>query len=393
MNILFLSYWGINEGLSQATVIPHLKILSGLSRVDKIIYVSIERNHEKIEPLQIEKLEHRPLYSRNISPYYLNKIYDFTWMPKKLVYWCELEKIDKVICRSSMAGALGWMVWKKIKIPFYVESFEPHSEYMREAGVWKIYDPRYWFQKYWEKQQKRYAKLLMPVSNKYREYLIKEGVSELKIKVVPCAVNIEKFKFNEHERKKIRQQLNISDRTVVGIYVGKFGGIYYSVEALDILKICQDTINDCFIIVLSNQSRNMIKTGMQKFGIDVKRVLIDQVEYNQVPAYLSSADFAFCFHKPHNFSMAYSPIKNGEYWANGLPIIMSNNIGDDSDIIKREEVGMLYYPGDNLSLIRYLKLISPLISKKERESFKLIANSYRSFNFTNSAYNMIINER
>ncbi|GEM_PF-6753269 len=44
MNILFLSYWGINEGLTAATVFPHLEILAGFSNIDKVLLVTIERD-------------------------------------------------------------------------------------------------------------------------------------------------------------------------------------------------------------------------------------------------------------------------------------------------------------------------------------------------------------
>ena len=45
MNILYIGYWGANEGLSQSTVIPHLKILLGFD-IERLVYISLERNEE-----------------------------------------------------------------------------------------------------------------------------------------------------------------------------------------------------------------------------------------------------------------------------------------------------------------------------------------------------------
>ena len=61
MNILFIGYWGINEGLTQATIVPHLKILSTFPTIKKIIFSSVERN-EIIGPqnLSIPKTTHFP---------------------------------------------------------------------------------------------------------------------------------------------------------------------------------------------------------------------------------------------------------------------------------------------------------------------------------------------
>ena len=82
-----------------------------------------------------------------------------------------IKKIDFIIARGAAAGALAYKAFKKTKVPFYVESFEPHAAYMLESSVWSKNDPRYLFQKRWEGKQKKYATGLMPVSNNYKKQL------------------------------------------------------------------------------------------------------------------------------------------------------------------------------------------------------------------------------
>jgi hypothetical protein len=77
----------------------------------------------------------------------LGKILDFIKIPNKLKQYCTDYQIDKIIARGSPAGALAYLTWKKIKVPFIVESFEPHADYMLESGVWRKRDLRYVYQK------------------------------------------------------------------------------------------------------------------------------------------------------------------------------------------------------------------------------------------------------
>ena len=155
MNILYIGYWAFHDGLTSSTILPHLRLLAEFAEVKKVIFTSIERDKSMTHfRMHINKVEHVPLYSTSSTLTLLNKFYDFSVFPKKLAKVCKENKIDIIICRCSPAGALGYLVWKKTQIPFIVESFEPHADYMLELGVWKKWDPRFLLERYWEKKQK-----------------------------------------------------------------------------------------------------------------------------------------------------------------------------------------------------------------------------------------------
>jgi hypothetical protein len=48
MTILYLAYWGVNDGLTSSTVFPHLEELCTFDKIDKIIFTTIERNQGKV---------------------------------------------------------------------------------------------------------------------------------------------------------------------------------------------------------------------------------------------------------------------------------------------------------------------------------------------------------
>ena len=114
-----------------------------------------------------------------------------------------------IICRGSPAGSIGYYIHKKTRLPFYVESFEPHADYMLESGVWSWYNPKYIFAAYWEQKQKKYAEGLMPVARNYREKLLMAGVDASRVDVIPCCVSLEEFKYMEEHRLAVRKKLNV----------------------------------------------------------------------------------------------------------------------------------------------------------------------------------------
>ncbi len=390
MNILYLSYWGLGEGLTASTVFPHLKILAGFSNIEKVLLVTIERSEKygnNILP-EHKKISHHRLFSGRPLPNMLNKIYDFIDFPKKLSKLCRQENIGKIIARGSPAGALAMKTSRKTGIPFYVESFEPHADYMYESGTWKKYDPRYIFQKKWEKQQLKKATALMPVAENYKRALIEKGVSPGKIDVIPCCVDTDKFAFNKEAREKIRKELGYNDKTV-GIYTGKFGGLYYGKEAFEIFEIAFKRFGDnFFLMILTSGEHEWIYRMAENTTIPKDRMHVTFKPYNQVPDYLSSADFGFTLIKPKHSSFYCSPIKNGEYLACGLPILLTEGVGDDSKILLKENCGALFKNNNHKSgITKGLDKIEELLREKDiRKRLKMIAGKYRSFSIAEKVY-------
>jgi len=393
MNILYIGYWSVNDGLSEASIKPVLEVLSGFDFVKKIMFVSIERQEEQVSfHWKINKVQHHPFYS---SPKFFmrDKIEDFTRIPRELGMLCQDHDIEKIICRSSLAGAIGYLVHKRAGIDFIVESFEPHAEYMKKSGVWTFLDIRYWIQRYFEKKQKVSAFHLVTVSENYRNHLLKQEKVTQPISVIPCSVNHEEFKFDAAKRQHIRKNLNLSEDMTVGIYVGKFGGIYYDKPAFKFFKACANHISNFFLLILSPDAKEQIGASLKQVNFPSARYFVDKVHHQLIPDYLSAADFAFCLHRSHKFSRAFSPIKNGEYWANGLPIVISNDIGDDSDIMKEEGGGLIvdYNIKPRLSFFDHLKLII-----KNSHQNRLInpsvnnAQAYRSKESIEQVYNNIL---
>jgi len=385
MNLLFISYWSLNDGLTQATVIPHLEILSKFKQVGTVHFITVEREAQPNLVFNLNKVKHHPIFSKNLKFNLLNKVNDLFIISSSLSRIANNYDIDLIICRSAMAGMFGEKLHSKYGMPYVVESFEPHADYMIDTGTWAKYDPRYISQIRSENKQKKNALFLIPVSNAYKEVLINEGISKKRLEVIPCCVNSSHFSFSKIKRKELREQLNING--VTGIYVGKFGDLYYDSSAYRAIRQAFEYWPNFELIILSPQSKELILEGLT--DIDPKRLHIKTVAHKEVSGYLSASDFAFSFHRKTSHSYAFSPIKNGEYMANGLPIITSIGIGDDSDIIEQESIGVsLNLENDKIDFNKIDLLIN---QASERQRIAEVAKKNRSFLITEEVYSKVLN--
>ena len=83
-----------------------------------------------------------------------------------------------------------------------------------------------------------------------------------------------------------------------------------------------------------------------------------------------------------------SPVKIGEYWANGLPVIMTEGIGDENDFLENEMGGVLFnVKNPATSLYKLKNLIN---DPEHRNKIPRLAQKYRSFETVKKTYEKMI---
>lgn len=389
MNILYFSFWGISDGLTVSTVIPHVRILGEFTKVKKIVLVTTEREDIPIGQIQIKKTEHLQVRVAQGSLPIINRIKDFAHIPEFLSDIARQKKIDLIIGRGSPAGAVVYKVWRKTGIRFYVESFEPHADYMQESGVWQKWDLRYLFLKNRESKIKSYASGIITVSQQYRDKLRSEISTGLWIESAPCGVDLQKFSFDLKTRHRIREKYGIPEHWVTGIYVGKFGDLYYDAEAFLLFKTTFSFFKgNFFLIIISSESLNQIRLKLEDVKFPINQALFFSSDHEKIPLYLSASDFGFAPIRKAPSKLFCSPVKTGEYWANGLPVLLTRGIGDESVFIEDEQGGAIFDIEDPIPALEKIKVL--INDPAVRQKIPQLALKYRSFNSIRNIYEKII---
>ena len=117
------------------------------------------------------------------------------------------------------------------------------------------------------------------------------------------------------------------------------------------------------------------------------------VPHSQIPKYMGLADFAICPVKPVPTKKYCSPIKDGEYWALGLPVVITKNISIDSDIISANNAGAVIEILNEDGYADAVKKIESIISSSSRAEvyakIRPLAEKYRNFSIAEEVYKAI----
>jgi hypothetical protein len=403
MKIFYISYWGVNDGLSVSTSQPNLRLLAERETVERIYYFTVERQDSTAASFQpvalaIAKTVHIPIVSRSFFLRPLTKFADLWRIWQSIKTTAAKEGVDFIICRGAITAMFGYWLSNKTGKPYIVESFEPHADYMHESGVWSKNSLAYRIESRYEDKAKQTAAALVTVSHNYWQQLTAvEKIAADKVFVVPCTVQLDAFAFDAVQRAAVRARLGetlaIAERTRVGIYVGKFGSIYYDEEAFELFKAAYNFYGgDFFLILLSPTPIAELQAKLARVGFPLAACFITCAPHHEVPHYLSAADFAFSPIRPAACRRFCSPIKDGEYWAAGLPILIPDGVGDDSDIIAAQpQGGAIFDAKQPLSILAALEKVEAQMQKPDyREAARALAAEHRNFELQKAVYAAVL---
>ena len=114
----------------------------------------------------------------------------------------------------------------------------------------------------------------------------------------------------------------------------------------------------------------------------LKSFTITECIHSKVPNYLSAADVALALVKIGESKKHLSPIKVGEYWSCGLPVLIPKGIGDETQIIDTEGGGATFKNYTKQAIFEALNAI--VIEPKKNRA---LAKKYRSFEIVRKTYN------
>ena len=399
-NILVFTQWSFKDALVQTYTLPYIDIIRDIiSPERKIILVTAEQPHialSKDEAHQINKDWERrnmQLLPESYKRFGLKKLIASAGNLSKLIGTIKKEKIKTIHAFCTPAGSIAYLLSKLTGAELIIDSYEPHAESMVENGTWKKDGMAYRILFSLEKRQTQRAKVLIATTRGMKQYALdRYGIEVKNFFVKPACVDLEKFSPAEKDSILLKE-LGFENK-IVCVYAGKLGGIYLKEEVFDFIKLCYDHWKDDFrFLMLTNANKEEINAEVLRTGIPENIVKSKFVYHDEVPRYLSLGDFAINPVKPVPTKKYCTSIKDGEYWAMGLPVVISPRISDDSEIIERENTGIVVDFSDSDALSRSIGKLEGFINNKValKEKIRQIAIRYRSFELAKKIYKEIYN--
>ncbi|GAB3330184.1 hypothetical protein GCM10027429_07060 [Marivirga atlantica] len=355
--IFVFAYYSYKDPVFQSAVLPYLQL--NYSEPIKFILLTWEQQAFKLNKAEQNKIR-ASLKEQNIEWYTTNwhsgrfklvkKIYDFIaglFMSLRLI---RKHKCKKIYSEGFPGAIIGHYLSKLSRKPHAIHTFEPHADYMLESQVWEKSSWEYQFLKKMEVPIAKNTQHIITATKAYKDILIKKGIKS-PIHVIPSCIDTNQYYFDQESRNQIRSELKIENDKIVIAYLGKIGGMYMEDELFSFLKKCLEYDSDKFhFFLLTNYSNNLIENKLDKFNLPHNKIHSKYLKKEDVNKYLSAADIGFCGIRAIPSRRYSSPIKNGEYWACGLPVIIPEGISDDYIIIDKENIGVVFNKIEEISI-------------------------------------------
>lgn len=390
-HILVLTYWSFNDALIQTYTLPYLKIIADILSEDSKLYLYTLEN-KKTHPHSLTKK------ISNITglyyPFGLKAIIFWLINFFKLYIFIKKNKINYIHCWCTPAGAAGYVLSKLTGAKLILDSYEPHAEAMVENGEWTKNSISFKLLFWLEKLQSKRASVVIATTIGMKEYAFKKYYADLtNFYVKPACVSLTNFSIMNRKNIDLVKSMNYENK-IVCVYAGKFGGIYLKDEVFEFYKIAYDFWKDKFrILILTNQSNIELIELAYKYSIPLEIMTIKFVKHSEIANYIGLGDFAICPVKPVPTKKFCTPIKNGEYWALGLPVIIPSSISDDSEIIEKTGNGFVFKELNKMEYLKSIYYIQEYYEKYSSEEIFLknrtLAEKYRNYSIAEEVYRKI----
>lgn len=250
------------------------------------------------------------------------------------------SKHSKSIYAHNLDSALaGTVLCRVFGLPLTVDLHGDEIEENISVNGWKQGGLR---DKFWRRLQRFVigrARTTVCVSEAHRDFLrTKYGLTR-STTVIPCCVGGRSEKADACP-SELATRIGLCDKKGIWLF---FSGSPFEWQLFDRMGEFFESLSrarpDCHFLLLISD-RNSIPMIRREFsGFNAKGVQLDSVPHDQLMGLASKADIALLFREDVPLNNIASPTKFAEYLLAGLPVLLTPNIGDYSELVNREHLG------------------------------------------------------
>ena len=251
------------------------------------------------------------------------------------------SKIDIIHARSLIPAMIAFSIkrsiGRRVKVIYdYRGVFVDEQIYM---GRWKKWSWKSRCARCVESANLARADRIVAVSNVMRTYLLEEHASNAaelrkKIHVIPNKTRVFSA---QHTGNSVRDGTG----KFIGVYSGSAAAWQGIPEMIQFWKTSAEDFRQFSFKLLTYDNKNQFLYRFQNDQDLLRRIQIIQLRPNEVAGQLSGADFGILLREKHLVNRVASPLKFAEYLASGLPVVVSEGIGDTEEIIEKFRVGII----------------------------------------------------
>ncbi|AEF99764.1 TIGR04063 family PEP-CTERM/XrtA system glycosyltransferase [Methylomonas methanica] len=189
-----------------------------------------------------------------------------------------------------------------------------------------------------------------------RNDIISRGVKEENVTVIPNAVDINKFTYDDAPDSALAQELNLAGKLVLG-FIGSFyayEGLLLLLDALPAIIHSHPDIR--LLLVGSGPQTKQLKEQVKALGLQEFVLITGRVPHDRVQRYYKLIDILIYPSFSNRSTELSAPLKPLEAMAMGC-IVVASDVGGHREYIRDQETGYLFKAGDKESLVKTVLML------------------------------------
>ena len=344
--------------------------------IKKQIFRTIDRTLRNSQ-IQIIRTSHIQIpYFRRISCLITNFI--------EMMKIIRKHRPDIIIALSLSNGFIGLILSKIFKIPYifyYIDIYHALVPFPSARNIARIFS-RYLLKK---------SDLIIVINKLLQNYVINEGVSSHKIKILLNGISLENITINESKVKELRKKYSLNEDDFIIFFMGflyEFAGLKQIIEHYN-NDIKEGNLNLKFLIVGDGGIYNDLINYVREVNADWV-ILTGRVPFFDISEYISLANLCLMSFDLNEITSHITPIKITEYMVMKKPVLSNRLPGIVIEI--GENNGVIFVKNQKA----IIKEIGEWASKKEelerigQKGFQLIKENYLMSNIIKELKRIII---
>ncbi len=171
-----------------------------------------------------------------------------------------------------------------------------------------------------------------------------------KAHVVPCGHDASKFAHDPARRQAVRARLGLGARRVL-IYAGSLVPYQLPGVVARAAALARELDPAAHLLALTpdpERADRVLRAG----GLEPGAFTCARARHDEMPGFLDAADAALLLRRRDPVNAVASPVKLAEYLACGLPVLVSEGIGELSGLVRDEGLGAVVDDPDDAGALR-----------------------------------------
>jgi glycosyltransferase involved in cell wall biosynthesis len=193
----------------------------------------------------------------------------------------------------------------------------------------------------------RHADHIIVVSARLREYLQETySIPPGKLSVIPCCADPRLFRYQPELREETRRKLHLHDRFVC-THLGSFFEWYEPEFLIKVFKQIQEAVSGIAHLLIVTAESVRTNTYLSRH-LDPPTFTVITATHEDVPALLNASDLGFLLLRSSRNIRTSSPVKFAEYLNCGVPVMITPEVGDYSELVQTSGTGIVLRPDQNI---------------------------------------------